>query len=94
MIMEFLLPSWWEVQVAVVAASFVILCCWFFNLSEDEVVDYRPPVGGSGIVSSDVINEKVDDDPACRDSVSTVYYICARAHTLHNIFLSLFQNYV
>ncbi|KAF3627323.1 hypothetical protein FXO37_29902 [Capsicum annuum] len=69
MIMEFLLPSWWEVQVAVVAASFVILCCWFFNLSEDEVVDYRPRVGGSGIVSSDVINEKVDDDPACRDSV-------------------------
>ncbi|XP_047270819.1 BAG-associated GRAM protein 1 isoform X4 [Capsicum annuum] len=69
MIMEFLLPSWWEVQVAVVAASFVILCCWFFNLSEDEVVDYRPRVGGSGIVSSDVINEKVDDDPACRDSM-------------------------
>lgn len=73
MIMEFLLPSWWEVQVAVVAASFVILCCWFFNLSEDEVVDYRPPVGGSGIVSSDVINEKVDDDPACRDSLCTYF---------------------
>lgn len=69
--LEFLLPSWWEVQVAIAAASFVILSCWFFNLGGNEIVDYRARVDGSGAVSSDVI------DPACTTSVSIVYYIYA-----------------
>ncbi|XP_015077619.1 BAG-associated GRAM protein 1 isoform X1 [Solanum pennellii] len=64
--LEFFLPSWWEVQVAVAAASFVILSCWFFNLGGVDIVDYRPRVDGSPTVRS----EKVEDDPACRDRMS------------------------
>uniref|UniRef100_A0A3Q7HP89 C2 domain-containing protein n=1 Tax=Solanum lycopersicum TaxID=4081 RepID=A0A3Q7HP89_SOLLC len=64
--LEFFLPSWWEVQVAVAAASFVILSCWFFNLGGGDIVDYRPRVDGSPTVRS----EKVEDDPACRASMS------------------------
>lgn len=75
--LEFFLPSWWEVQVAVAAASFVILSCWFFNLGGGDIVDYRPRVDRSRAVRS----EKVEDDPACRASVSTVYYIYTRTHT-------------
>lgn len=74
--LEFFLPSWWEVQVAVAAASFVILSCWFFNLGGGDIVDYRPRVDRSRAVRS----EKVEDDPACRASVSTVYYIYIHAH--------------
>ncbi|XP_051118334.1 BAG-associated GRAM protein 1-like isoform X2 [Andrographis paniculata] len=31
-VVEFLLPSLWEVQVAVVATAFVLVACWFFDL--------------------------------------------------------------
>ncbi|XP_059298930.1 BAG-associated GRAM protein 1-like isoform X2 [Lycium ferocissimum] len=62
MIVEFLLPSWWEVQVAIAATSFVILSCWFFNLAGDDVVvDYRARVDRS-VINDDV----VDHNPACR----------------------------
>ncbi|PSS34833.1 BAG-associated GRAM protein, partial [Actinidia chinensis var. chinensis] len=27
----FLVPAWWEVEVTVAAAAFVILVCWFFG---------------------------------------------------------------
>lgn len=30
---ELLLPSWWEVQVTVAAAAFVVLAYWFFSVS-------------------------------------------------------------
>ncbi|XP_016507369.1 BAG-associated GRAM protein 1-like isoform X3 [Nicotiana tabacum] len=62
-VLEFLLPSWWEVQVTVFAAAFIVLSCWFFTLDGDDIVDYRTRVDGSGIVSSVT---KVEDDPAYR----------------------------
>lgn len=37
---DFLLPSWWEVEVSVAAAAFVIAAYWFFA--------YATGVGGSG----------------------------------------------
>ncbi|KAK4365990.1 hypothetical protein RND71_013870 [Anisodus tanguticus] len=79
--LEFLLPSWWEVQVAVAAASFVILSCWFFNLSGDEIVDYRTRVDCYG----DVINDKVEDDPACRSSGFDVELLAAKNLTAANL---------
>ncbi|KZV48473.1 hypothetical protein F511_18279 [Dorcoceras hygrometricum] len=33
--MEFLWPSWWEVQVTVVAAAFVVVAYWYFTLGCD-----------------------------------------------------------
>ncbi|KAK4406209.1 BAG-associated GRAM protein 1 [Sesamum angolense] len=33
--MEFLLPSWWEVQVTLAAAVFVLVAYWFFTLGGD-----------------------------------------------------------
>ncbi|PIN26027.1 putative protein, contains GRAM domain [Handroanthus impetiginosus] len=33
--MEFLLPSWWEVQVTLAAAAFAVAACWFFTLGGD-----------------------------------------------------------
>ncbi|XP_011073969.2 BAG-associated GRAM protein 1-like isoform X2 [Sesamum indicum] len=34
-VIEFLLPSWWEVQVTVAATAFVMVACWFFSLGVD-----------------------------------------------------------
>lgn len=33
--MEFLVPSWWEVQVTVAAAAFVVVAYWFFSMGGD-----------------------------------------------------------
>ncbi|KAG6395469.1 hypothetical protein SASPL_146114 [Salvia splendens] len=45
--MEFLLPSWWEVQVTVAAAAFVVVAYWFFSAGADGGDD-RGFVEGSG----------------------------------------------
>ncbi|KAG8369407.1 hypothetical protein BUALT_Bualt14G0007900 [Buddleja alternifolia] len=34
--MEFLVPSWWEVQVTLAAAAFVVVAYWFFTLGGDD----------------------------------------------------------
>ena len=31
--LDFLVPSWWEIEVTVAAAMFVILAFWFFSWS-------------------------------------------------------------
>ncbi|KAL1535391.1 BAG-associated GRAM protein 1 [Salvia divinorum] len=46
--MEFLLPSWWEVQVTVAAAAFVLVAYWFFSAGADGGGDDRGLAEGSG----------------------------------------------
>lgn len=49
--MEFLVPSWWEVQVTVAAAAFVVVAYWFFSVGGDAGGgggDDRTFVDGSG----------------------------------------------
>ncbi|KAG6393637.1 hypothetical protein SASPL_147881 [Salvia splendens] len=47
--MELLLPSWWEVQVTVAAAAFVVVAYWFFSAGAEGVGgDDRGFVEGSG----------------------------------------------
>lgn len=58
-ILEFLIPSWWEVQVTVAAAAFVVLAYWFFSLGGgaggggEGNTDDRMMVGGDEIVEKD-----------------------------------------
>lgn len=56
--MEFLVPSWWEVQVTV-AAAFVVVSYWFFSAGGDAGGggDDRTFVDGSGGVV-DMIEDK------------------------------------
>ncbi|XP_047955676.1 BAG-associated GRAM protein 1 isoform X1 [Salvia hispanica] len=54
--MEFLLPSWWEVQVTVAAAAFVVVAYWFFSAGADGGDD-RGFVEGSG-GGADMIEER------------------------------------
>lgn len=86
-VLEFLLPSWWEVQVTVFAAAFIVLSCWFFTLDGDDIVEYRTRVDGSGIVSSVT---KLEDDPAYRVSGFEVSRMYSQFIYIY-IFLSLIQ---
>lgn len=58
-VMEFLMPSWWEVQVTVVAVAFVFVAYWFFTLDSEAcgVCLDRMSVDGSG-GSGDVIDDE------------------------------------
>ncbi|KAL2487585.1 C2 domain-containing protein/GRAM domain-containing protein [Forsythia ovata] len=59
MAMEFLVPSWWEVQVTVAAVAFVLVAYWFFTLGGEACggcLD-RTLVDGSG-GSGDVIDDR------------------------------------
>ncbi|KAL0322750.1 UNVERIFIED_CONTAM: BAG-associated GRAM protein 1 [Sesamum angustifolium] len=53
-VIEFLLPSWWEVQVTVAATAFVMLACWFFSLGVD-------CAGDRGFVDSSAADAEVND---------------------------------
>ncbi|KAK6122571.1 hypothetical protein DH2020_043686 [Rehmannia glutinosa] len=57
--MEFLVPSWWEVQVTLAAAAFVVVAYWFFALGGDGCGggDDRAFVDGSG-GGADMIDDK------------------------------------
>ncbi|CAA2996349.1 BAG-associated GRAM 1-like isoform X1 [Olea europaea subsp. europaea] len=58
-VMEFPMPSWWEVQVTVVAVAFVLVAYWFFTLDSEACggcLD-RMSVDGSG-GSGDVIDDE------------------------------------
>ncbi|CAI9108561.1 OLC1v1008191C1 [Oldenlandia corymbosa var. corymbosa] len=57
-VLEFLIPSWWEVQVTVATAAFVVVAYWFFTFG-------GPSGGGEGnngdnrlLVGGDEIEEK------------------------------------
>lgn len=54
--MEFLVPSWWEVQVTVAAAAFVVVAYWFFSAGGDGGHD-RAFVDGAGS-GGDAIEDK------------------------------------
>lgn len=58
--MEFLVPSWWEVQVTLAATVFMVVAYWFFSLDGDGCGcggDDRALVDGSG-GGADVIDDK------------------------------------
>ncbi|KAL0432888.1 UNVERIFIED_CONTAM: BAG-associated GRAM protein 1 [Sesamum latifolium] len=53
-VIEFLLPSWWEVQVTVAATAFVMVACWFYSLGVD-------CAGDRGFVDSSAADAEVND---------------------------------
>lgn len=57
--MEFLVPSWWEVQVTVAAAAFVVVAYWFFSIGGDggRGGDDRAFVDGPGS-GGDMVEDK------------------------------------
>ncbi|KAK3003230.1 hypothetical protein RJ639_020085 [Escallonia herrerae] len=67
---DFLLPSWWEVQVTVAATAFVIAAYCFFTYTGD--ADGRSPVDESGV---DVIDDKDKMDQLKGDSHSNSAYL-------------------
>ncbi|KAL0413938.1 UNVERIFIED_CONTAM: BAG-associated GRAM protein 1 [Sesamum radiatum] len=59
--MEFLLPSWWEVQVTLAAAVFVLVAYWFFTLGSDGCGcggGYDRAFGDGSGGGADMINDK------------------------------------
>ncbi|KAH7857755.1 hypothetical protein Vadar_019815 [Vaccinium darrowii] len=56
---DFLVPSWWEVEVTLAAAAFVVVACWFFTYggagaggnSDESVLD-------DSRISGDVVDDK------------------------------------
>lgn len=55
---EFLLPSWWEVQVTVAAACFVIAAYWFFTDGGFTGAGDRSQFDNSSLASGDVVDDK------------------------------------
>ncbi|KAK6146358.1 hypothetical protein DH2020_020227 [Rehmannia glutinosa] len=70
--MEFLVPSWWEVQVTLAAAAFVVVAYWFFALGGDGCGggDDRAFVDGSG-GGADMIDDKDKQVPGSGGAVSS-----------------------
>lgn len=44
---RFLVPSWWEIEITVAAAVFLIAACWFITrfCSDDGGIGYDRPIG-------------------------------------------------
>ncbi|XP_071938809.1 BAG-associated GRAM protein 1-like isoform X3 [Coffea arabica] len=57
-VMEFLIPSWWEVQVTVAAAAFVVLAYWFLSLGGGAGVGGEGNADDRMMVGGDEIDEK------------------------------------
>lgn len=57
-LLECLVPSWWEVQVTVVAAAFFVFAYWLFTLGEYAGVDDRGSAGDS-------VDALEDKDESC-----------------------------
>ena len=57
--MEFLVLSWWEIKVTVVASVFVIIAYWFFTYRTEEFIAVRSlgDVNSPNLV--DHVNRKV-----------------------------------
>lgn len=57
-VIDSLVPSWWEVQVSLAAAAFVVAAYWFFNYvgGENDLAGDR-----SGVDNSDVAGDVNDD---------------------------------
>ncbi|KAI3738911.1 hypothetical protein L2E82_29179 [Cichorium intybus] len=64
---EFFLPSWWEVQVTVAAAFFVIAAYWFFTGGDIGAGD-RSQFDNSSIASGDSVDDKEKIDQQKGDS--------------------------
>ncbi|KAL4561215.1 hypothetical protein LXL04_033378 [Taraxacum kok-saghyz] len=72
---EFLLPSWWEVQVTVAAAFFVIAAYWFFTDGGNIGAGDRSQCDNSALVSGDAVDDKEKIDQQKGDSHGTSAYI-------------------
>ncbi|XP_031125283.1 BAG-associated GRAM protein 1-like isoform X1 [Ipomoea triloba] len=70
-LLECLVPSWWEVQVTVVAAAFFVFAYWLFTLGEYAGVDDR----GSAGDSVDVLEDKDEMGRLTGDYQSNSAYV-------------------
>ncbi|KAL7619034.1 hypothetical protein Lser_V15G02869 [Lactuca serriola] len=72
---EFLLPSWWEVQVTVAAACFVIAAYWFFTDGGFTGAGDRSQFDNSSLASGDVVDDKEKIDQQKGDSNGSSAYM-------------------
>ena len=56
--LHFLVPTWWEVEISVVAAVFVIITYWFFTFGNGEI-DESQATGEGLIGAGDLIDDNV-----------------------------------
>lgn len=78
-LLEFLLPSWSEVQVSVAAAALVLTAFWFLTVTA--AADDRTLVDTSASVAN------VNDDRELREEVSFVNFTSKLAFSLIFMFL-------
>lgn len=55
---DFLLPSWWEVEVSVAASVFVIAAYWFFTYDGDAAASDRSGFDNSSVGSGDAVDDR------------------------------------
>lgn len=56
--LHFLLPTWWEVEITVAAAVFVIIAYWFFTYGNGDI-DENQAIRDGLIGVGDMIDDKV-----------------------------------
>ncbi|KAI3676847.1 hypothetical protein L1987_86461 [Smallanthus sonchifolius] len=72
---DFLLPSWWEVEVSVAASFFVIAAYWFFTYDGDTGAGERSPYDNSSAVSGNVVDDREKIDQLKGDPQGSSAYI-------------------
>ncbi|KAL3641534.1 BAG-associated GRAM protein 1 [Castilleja foliolosa] len=72
--MDFLVPSWWEVQVTLAAAAFIVMAYWFFSIGGGDGcgADDRGFADGSGD-GADMIDDKMGQFKG--DTANSAYFI-------------------
>ncbi|KAK1426397.1 hypothetical protein QVD17_15068 [Tagetes erecta] len=72
---DFLLPSWWEVEVSVAASVFVIAAYWFFTYDGDTGAGDRSGFDNSSVVSGDAVDDREKKDQLKGDTNGGSAYI-------------------
>ncbi|KAK9068746.1 hypothetical protein SSX86_012861 [Deinandra increscens subsp. villosa] len=72
---DFLLPSWWEVEVSVAASFFVIAAYWFFTYDGHTGSGDRSLFDNSSVVSGDGVDDREKIDQLKGDSSGGSAYI-------------------
>ncbi|GER40453.1 C2 domain-containing family protein [Striga asiatica] len=75
--LEFLVPSWWELQVALAAAAFLVVAYWFFAVGGGDGCgsDDRVFSDGPGAGAADTIDDKDKMGQFKGDSPNSAYLI-------------------
>lgn len=72
--LHFLVPTWWEVEISVAAAVFVIITYWFFTYGNGEI-DESQATGEGLIGAGDLIDDNVKMDQLKGDPQTNSAYV-------------------